>query len=147
MKPILKYNLLKGISMILSVGTPTSTMIILNESLADSPAGAVSIAGIIVAMMSILIMKDKIAENFKMPSAFVAATALFIIILLLENIIVLAKYTCLITALICGIDELTFKGWYKRLEKTVNKTYSVDLNDYKKLGFVIGTSKKILGVK
>ena len=147
MKPILKYNLLKGISMILSVGTPTSTMIILNESLADSPAGAISIAGIIVILMAALIMKDKIAENFKMPSALVLSISLFIIILLLENIIVLAKYTCVATAMICAIDELTFKSWYKRLEKSIIKKYDVDLNDYKKIGFIFGTSKKILGVE
>ena len=147
MKPILKYNLLKAISMILSVGTPSATMIILNESLANSPAGAISIIGVIVILISALIMKDKIAENFKMPSALVASIVLFVIILLLENIILLAKYTCLATALICGIDEFTFKSWYKKQEEMITEKYNIDLSKVKKLGFIVGTSKKLLGVK
>ena len=65
---------LKAISMILSVGTPSATMIILNESLANSPAGAISIVGVIVILISALIMKDKIAENFKMPSCSIYCT-------------------------------------------------------------------------
>lgn len=146
MKPVLKYNMLKGISIFLTLGTPSITMILLNSVLADTPLGGISIIGVLGVLFGVFFAKDKIAENMKMPSPLVAAVILLAILLLLEGILVLAKYTCAITAVICGIDELTFKSWYKRLEKDTSATYNVNLADYKKLGFIIGTSKKILGV-
>lgn len=142
-----KYNSLKAISLLLTVGTPSATMLIFNTVLADTPAGAVSILGVLSIVISLFFLKDKIAENFKMPSPLVAAIVMLAVILLLENIILLAKYTCLIMIAVCGIDELTFKNWYKRVERTFIKEHKdVDLADYKKFGFIISTTKTLLGV-
>lgn len=147
MQFVSKYNLLKSISLLLTIGTPSTVMIISNIALADTPAGAISIVGVISVLMALFFAKDKLAENIKLPSPFVAAIVLLGLILLLENIIVLAKYTCILMILIYGIDELTFKSWYKKLERTFIKEHKeIDLNDYKKLGFIISTTKKLLGV-
>lgn len=142
---VMKYNILKGISSLLTVGTPSAIMIIMNIALADTPAGAISIVGIISILFAIFFLKDKIAENFKLPSPLVTAIIILVAVLLLENVILLVKYTCIVMIAICGIDELTFKSWYKRLEKQFIKTHTnIDLNDYKKLGFIISTTKKLL---
>lgn len=147
MQFVSKYNSLKAISLLLTVGTPSAIMILSNVALADTPAGAISIMGVISIMLAMFFAKDKIAENIKMPSPLVAAIILFVIIILLENIIVLAKYTCIAMIAICGIDELTFKNWYKTLEKKFIKEHTnIDINDYKKLGFIITTTKTLLGV-
>ena len=146
MKPILKYNTLKGISVFLTMGAPSLSMIILSTILADTPIGGISIIGVLGVLFGCYFAKDKLAENFKLPSPLVAALIMLGIIILLEGIIVLAKYTCVITIAVCGVDELTFKAWYKRLEQEILKTFNINLNDYKKLGFVISTSKKLLGV-
>lgn len=147
MQFVSKYNLLKSISLLLTIGTPSTVMIISNIALADTPAGAISIVGVISVLMALFFAKDKLAENIKLPSPFVAAIILLGLILLLENIIVLAKYTCIVMILIYAIDELTFKSWYKKLERTFIKEHKeIDLNDYKKLGFIISTTKKLLGV-
>ena len=147
MQFVSKYNSLKAISLLLTVGTPSVTMLIFNTVLADSPAGAVSILGVISVIIALFFLKDKIAENIKMPSPLVAAVILLGAILLLENIIVLAKYTCLIMIAVCGVDELTFKNWYKNLERNFIKAHTnIDINDYKKLGFIITTTKTLLGV-
>lgn len=146
MKFVLKYNVLKSISLLLTIGTPSITMLVLNTALADSPSGAISIVGIIAIFMGLFFAKDKLAENIKVPSPLLAAIIMFVLIILLESIIVLAKYTSLITIAICGIDELTFKNWYKRLELTFSKTHKIDVQDYKKLGFIISTTKELLGV-
>lgn len=146
MKFVSKYNLLKSISLLLTIGTPSTIMIVSNIALADSPAGAISIVGIISIFIGIFFAKDKIAENMKMPSPLLAAVILLVIIILLENIIVLAKYTCITMIAVCGVDELTFKSWYKRLESKFAKSHStIDLKEYKKLGFFITTTKKLLG--
>lgn len=148
MKPVLKYNILKCISLLLTVGTPSVTMIVLNTVMADSPAGAISIVTILSLLFSCIFLKDKIAENLKMPSPLVLVIILLGIIFLLESILLLAKYTCVITAIMCGVDELTFKNWYKRLEKGFAKDYpNVNVNDSKKFGFIISTSKKLFGVE
>lgn len=147
MKFVLKYNLLKAISLLLTVGTPGVSMIIMNATLADSPAGAISIVGMIAICISLFFMKDKLAENMKMPSPLVAAIVILIFILLLENILLLAKYVCLIMIAVCCIDELTFKNWYKRTERNFIKQHTnIDLCDYKKFGFIISTTKMLLGV-
>ena len=59
--------------------------------------------------------------------------------ILLENIITPIKYVCVATFAATGVDEFTFKSWYKKLERA----FPAAALDYKHAGFVFASSKKL----
>ena len=67
MKPVAKYNTCKGISTVLTLGTPITTLAICGAEII-TPAGKISFAGVMVILITLLFAKDKLAENFKVPS-------------------------------------------------------------------------------
>ena len=116
MKTVAKYNICKGVSTLLTMGTPIVTLACCGSFFRERSSTAISAAGLMVILISLLFAKDKIAENFKVPSAFVLSTVVFVLILLVENIIVPIKYVALATMVTSGIDEVTFKRIYKSIE-------------------------------
>jgi hypothetical protein len=104
----------------------------------DSGA-SISLAAIIGILIAVLCLKGKIAENFKIPSAFIVATVLFVIIILVEKILLPAKFTCLTCMISCGIDELSFKRIYNRLEILMPEKSKI----YKHFGFYFCKSEKL----
>ena len=86
-------------------------------------------------------MKNKIAENFKLPSPFIIATVLFIVIILIESILIPAKYTCLVVMIACGIDEISFKRIYQRIEILLPEKKEA----YKHLGFYFCKTETMIG--
>ena len=141
MKMVAKYNLFKGISTVATIGTPIITLLSCSNMFVHRSETAVSAAGIFAILIAILLFKDKIAENFKLPSAFVLSTVIFILILLVENIIEPVKYVALSTMIASGIDEITFKRIYKSIEVQFPETAQ-----YKKFaGFMFTTTDKLMG--
>ncbi len=139
MKPVAKYNTFKGVSTVLTVGTPIATLCFCSDLIVHRSDTAISAAGIFTLLLSLLFFKDKIVENFKMPSAFTVSLCIFISILLVESIIIPLKYVTICTMFTTGIDELTFKRWYKNAERNLpDKTSKV-------AGFIFATSDKLLG--
>ena len=61
--------------------------------------------------------------------------------MLVEHIIAPMKAVCIATMITSGIDELTFKKFYKTLESTMPNT----LPNYKKFGFIFTTTDKLMG--
>ena len=116
MKTVAKYNLFKGISTFCTVGTPIITLMSCSNLFIHRSDTAISAAGIFTILVSILLLKDKIAENFKVPSAFVLSTVLFVGILLVEKIMLPMKIVALATMITSGIDEITFKRIYKQMD-------------------------------
>lgn len=141
MKEVAKYNLYKGISTVLSVGTPIVTMACCGDFFIHRSDTAISAAGVFAILIASLFFKDKIAENFKSPSALVVSIVVFILTLLVENLTYPIKAVCIATIAACGIDELTFKTWYKRLERV----FPESAVDYKHFGFLFTTTKNLLG--
>ena len=139
MKTVAKYNLFKGISTFCTVGTPMITLISCSNLFIHRSDTAISAAGIFAILVTILLLKDKIAENFKVPSAFVLSTVLFVGILLVEKIMLPMKIVALATMITSGIDEITFKRIYKQIEKTLPETASA----YKYVGFLFTTTNKL----
>lgn len=139
MKQVAKYNTSKGISTVLTLGTPIATLAACGTEIV-TPAGKLSFAGVIVVLLTILFAKDKIAENFKMPSAFVVSMVGFFLILLVENILVPIKAVFLVTMITSGIDELTFKRFYKEIEGLLPKQAKV----FKHFGFIFASTDKIM---
>lgn len=132
MKEVCKYNIFKALSIVMTVGTPLIVVGQCSDLIVSNPAASISMTGVIAILFSVLFLKDKIAENFKLPSPFIIATVLFITILFLESILLPMKYACIGTMITTGIDELTFKRIYKRIELLLPEK----ANAYKHFGFI-----------
>lgn len=140
---VLKYNIFKGVSTLLTVGTPLTVLALNGELIRQRPATAMSAAGIFAVIISLLFFKDKIAENWKMPSAAVLAGIVFIFLEMVEAIIGPMKDVCICTALICGIDELTFKHFFK-----IEAIKMGDAADaYKHFGFIFARTDTVEELK
>lgn len=141
MKQVAKYNTFKGVSTALTFGTPLVTLACCGDMFVHRSETAISAAGVFALLIAALFFRDKIAEQFKAPSALVVSVAVFVLCVLLENIITPIKYVCIATFAATGVDEFTFKSWYKRLEHT----FPAVAADYKHAGFVFTSSKKLFG--
>lgn len=116
MTKVAKYNIFKGISTALTFGAPIVSMLCMGEAFISRPATAISGVGVFALLMSALFLKDKLAEKFRAPSALVLSIVVFVFCVLVENVIRPLKIMALVTIIVCGVDELTFKGLYKRIE-------------------------------
>lgn len=139
MKQVSKYNTFKGVSTVLTIGTPIVTMACSSDFFVNRPETAISAAGIFTIFLMILIFKNKIMENWKVPSAFVVSIAMLILVLLLEHIILPMKYVCLATMISTGVDEVTFKRVYKDIEYLLPK----EAQNFKHLGFLFTSTDKL----
>lgn len=135
-----KYNIFKAISTVLSVGTPIITLACCGDFFVHRSETAISAAGVFAILLSLLFFKDKIAEKFKSPSELVISIIVLVLIILVENILLPMKYVCIATIAACGVDELTFKNFYKGIEEKLPKT----VGGYKHFGFIFAKTKKIM---
>ena len=131
MSNVAKYNTFKGISTALTFATPITTMLVMGESFAKSPATAISGTAVFALLLTALFAKDKLAEKFKAPSALVLAIVVFVFCIIVENILLPLKIIALMTMAACGVDELTFKNLYKHIEAGFPMQSAV----YKRFGF------------
>lgn len=138
MGKVAKYNINKGVSTLLTIGTPLVSLACSSVEVI-TPAGKMSITACIVLLVTLLFLKDKLAENLKMPSAFIVSTVLFGLILVIEHILVPLKSILLACMIASGIDEITFKRFYKNLEITM----PANVTNYKYVGFIFTSSKKL----
>ncbi len=136
---VASYNACKGVSTVLTVGAPIVTLASCSDMFVHRSETAISAAGIFALLIAALFFKDKIAENFKSPSALVVAIAIFTLVVLVENIILPVKYVCIATIASCGVDELTFKRIYRQIEKHLPNAAA----DAKHIGFIFSTTKKL----
>lgn len=134
-----KYNLFKAISTVLTIGAPLITLGCCSEMFVHKSGTAVSAAGMFAILVCLLFAKDKIAENFKMPSAFVFSAVSLVLIIMIEQILLPIKLVCIVTLITSGVDELSFKPLYKSIEMSMPETAKA----YKKAGFIFSTSKKL----
>ena len=139
MGTVAKYNLCKGISTLLTLGTPLITLMCCGDMFVHRSETALSAAGIFAILVTLLIFKDKIAEKWKTPSAFVISAIVFVLLLLVENIMVPMRYVCIMTMLATTIDEFTFKRLYKRFEVILPKEAEL----FKHVGFIFTTTKQL----
>lgn len=139
MKTVAKYNLFKGISTLCTMGAPIITLLCCSDMFIYRSETAISAAGAFAILICLLFMKDKIAENLKMPSAFIVSLTSLVLIIIIENIMVPVKTICIVTIITSGIDEITFKKWYKVIELNLPETAKA----YKTAGFIFTTTKKL----
>lgn len=136
MKPVAKYNLFKGISTFLTIGSPIITLCSCSSLFIHRSETAISAAGIFTILISMLFLKDKIVENFKLPSPFIISLIVFVLIKLLESILLPMKYVCIVTMITSGIDEISFKRLYKKIEMYLSN----EIKSKKFMGFIFARS-------
>ena len=139
MKEVGKYNTFKGISTLLTIGTPIITLACCGDFFTERPATAISAAGVFAILIALLFAKDKMAEKIKTPSAFILSAAVLVIIVVVENIILPMKYVCIATMIASGVDELTFKRMYKALEYKMPQSWQ----SYEHFGFIFARTQDI----
>ena len=139
MKQVGKYNTFKGISTLLTIGTPIITLACCGDFFVERPATAVSAAGVFAILIALLFAKDKLAEKIKSPSAFIISAAVLVIIVVVENILLPMKYVCIATMIASGVDELTFKRMYKALECKMPQCWQA----YEHFGFIFAKTQDI----
>lgn len=133
---IAKYNILKGVSTALTIGTPIVTLISCGQLFVHRSDTAISAAGIFALLISLLLFKDKIVENWKMPSAFLLSVCCLVLVILIENILLPIKYVCIASVVATGVDEVSFK----RLYKSIEANFTSELLKYKHFGFICTSS-------
>ena len=139
MKRVAKYNIIKGGATLLTVGAPLATLFATSKDYIYTPEGAMSFTGILTIFLCVLLLKDKIAENWKAPSAFVVSTALFFTIIVIEHLLEPVKFVCLATMISSGVDELVLKSIYQRIESTLPEISKY----YKHFGFLFTTTNNL----
>lgn len=139
MKQVGKYNTFKGISTLLTMGTPIITLACCGDFFVQRSETAISAAGVFAILIALLFAKDKLAEKIKSPSAFIISAAVLIIIVVVENILLPMKYVCIATMIASGVDELTFKRMYKALECKMPQCWQA----YEHFGFIFAKTQDI----
>lgn len=139
MKQVGKYNTFKGISTLLTIGTPIITLACCGDFFVQRSETAISAAGVFAILIALLFAKDKLAEKLKSPSAFIISAAVLIIIVVVENILLPMKYVCIATMIASGVDELTFKRMYKALECKMPQCWQA----YEHFGFIFAKTQDI----
>lgn len=139
MKNVAKYNIFKGVSTLLTFGTPLVTLSCCGDFFVHRSETAISAAGIFAIVICLLLFKDKLLENWKMPSAFLTSLIIFILILLVESIIIPIKYVCIATLISTGVDEVSFKRLYKNIETLLPEQAA----SFKHCGFLFTTSSRL----
>lgn len=141
MKTVAKYNVFKALSSLLTILTPIVTLISCSELFVHRSDTAISTAGIVTIIISVLIFKDKLLENFKMPSPFIFCGISLIIIVCVESIIYPIKCVLISTLVVTGIDTVTFRRIYKNVERFL----PADVDKFKKFGFITCKTETITG--
>ena len=139
MKQVGKYNTFKGISTLLTMGTPIITLACCGDFFVERPATAISAAGVFAILIALRFAKDTLAEKIKTPSAFIISAAVLVIIVVVENILLPMKYVCIATMIASGVDELTFKRMYKALECKMPQCWQA----YEHFGFIFAKTQDI----
>lgn len=139
MKIVSKYNTCKAASTILTAGTPILSLLSCSDLYVHRSETAISAAGVFAVLFALLFAKDKLLENFKVPSPFVISIIGLIVIVMIESIIDPLKIVFISTVAATGVDTVTFRHMYKSMETSLPQS----VNAYKHFGFIFTKSENI----
>lgn len=139
MKSVAKYNIFKGISTLLTVGTPVVTLACCGDFVVHRTDTALSAAGVIAIIFSAYLLKDKIAENFKPPLWAICLIGI-VLIEIVKSIVMPVEIVLIATAAATGLDTVTFNKFCKQMYKCFPE--SVETKTY--FGFVFTNTKSLL---
>ena len=143
MKLVTKYNVFKGISMAVTAGVPLTTAALVSDFFVKTTNTSISTAGVIAILIAGLIMKDKIMEQIKTPTAFKLCATLLIILWLIESIILPMKVVLIASCFALGLDTLILKQIYTKAESLLGSSAAA----YKHFGFICCKTETITGEK
>lgn len=136
---VAKYNIFKGVSTILTVGAPIATLAACSNFFVETTGRSISAAGVFALLIAALLFKDKLAEEFKMPSAMVIAGISLVLIIMIEQILAPIKLVCMVTLISGGVDKVSFERFYKSQEMLLPEQSKA----FKFAGFMFTTTKKL----
>lgn len=139
MKIVSKYNTCKAVSTVLTVGTPLLSLLSCSDLYVHRSETAISAAGVFATLFALLFAKDKLLENFKVPSPFVISIIGLVVIVMIESIIDPLKIVFVSTIAATGIDAFTCRHMYKSIEASL----PASANKYKHFGFIFTKSENI----
>lgn len=139
MSNVAKYNVFKGVSTLLTLGTPIVTLACCGNFFVERSDRAISAAAMFAILLSLFFVKDKIAENFKMPAPFVLCIIMIVLITIVKNIMLPVEAVCWATLVMTGIDEMSFRSMYKKIEKKLPEKAL----ERKKFGFIFAKNKHL----
>lgn len=139
MKFVSKYNTCKAVSTLLTVGTPVISLASCSDLYVHRSESAISAAGIFAILFAILFIKDKLFENFKIPSPFVISIVGLIVIVMIESIIDPLKTLFVSTVVATGVDTITFRHIYKTMESSMPES----AKKFTHFGFIFTKSENI----
>lgn len=141
MKTVAKYNVFKGISLALTASTPIVALLSCSELFVHRSDTAISVAGIVAIVISCLFFKDKLLENFKLPSPFMGSLIGLIIIQLIKSIIYPIETVLVATVVVTAVDTITFRRMYKNIERKLPD----NIDKFKHFGFITCKTEEIMG--
>jgi len=141
MKTVAKYNVFKGISLAITASTPIVALLSCSELFVHRSDTAISVAGIVAIVISCLFFKDKLLENFKLPSPFMGSLIGLIIIQLIKSIIYPIETVLVATVIVTAVDTITFRRMYKNIERKLPD----NIDKFKRLGFITCKTEEIMG--
>ena len=141
MKLVGKYNIFKGLSLAVSAGAPLTTAALISDFFVETTDTSISTAGVIALLICILVLKDKLLEQFKSPTAFKISAALLIIVLLIESIIMPMKYVLIAAVIALGADTIFLKRIYTVLESQLPEKREM----YEHFGFIFCKTETLIG--
>lgn len=140
---VAKYNIFKGVSTLLTVGAPIATLSACSNFFVETTGRSISAAGVFALLIAALLFKDKLAEEFKMPSAMVISGVSLVLIIMIEQILAPIKLVCMVTLISSGVDKITFERFYKAQEILLPEQSKA----FKFAGFMFTTTKKLNELK
>lgn len=141
MTVVAKYNLYKGISTVLTAGTPIISLASCSQLFVHRSDTSISAAGVFAILFAILFFKDKFLENLKMPSPLVISIIGLILITMIESIIVPIKIVFATTVGTTAIDSVTFRRMYKQIENSLPEF----AEKYKHFGLIFAKNDTVFG--
>lgn len=117
MTNVAKYNITKGISTALTMGTPIVSTLCCADFFKQNAGTSISGLGILALLFVLLFTKDKLAENLKVPSAMVVAGIVFVLTTMVAQVAQAVQVISGATFIAASLDEITCKKLYKALEQ------------------------------
>ena len=139
MKDVGKYNIYKGVSTVLTLGSPIVTLFACGDFFLERSDRTISAAAVFTILVVLLLGRDKLAEKMKFPSAFVLSLGVLVFITIVESIIYPIKIICIVTAITSGLDKITFEHLYKNIEAVLPDIYK----GFMHCGFICTTTENL----
>lgn len=136
---VAKYNTYKAFSTVLTFGTPIVSVIACGGFYRNDGGACISLAAVMAFLLSALFLKDKLAEQFKSPTALKVAVIGLIFCFVVEAIIQAMQVVFGCTVIACLIDEVSFKRLYHELEYKFPK----EAEAFKHIGFYVTTTERL----